>query len=67
MFYKLDMPAEVELQPRHFGPTMRRTLEEKLTKEARCWHPIERLKQSPSGRHSCSNLTGSIWRLNSLY
>lgn len=33
MFYKLDMPAEVELQPRHFGPTMRRTLEEKLTKE----------------------------------
>ncbi len=33
MFYTLEMPAEVELHPRHFGPTMRKTLEDKLTKE----------------------------------
>jgi DNA-directed RNA polymerase II subunit RPB7 len=33
MFFHLVMPAEVELHPRHFGPTMRATLEQKLTRE----------------------------------
>lgn len=33
MFFHLIMPAEVELHPRHFGPTMRNTLEQKLTRE----------------------------------
>lgn len=33
MFFHLVMPAEVELHPRHFGPTMRVTLEQKLTRE----------------------------------
>lgn len=43
MFYHLQMPAEVELHPRHFGPTMRATLEDKLTKEVSL---IDRCRQS---------------------
>lgn len=36
MFFHLIMPAEVELHPRHFGPTMRAILEQKLTREVHC-------------------------------
>jgi hypothetical protein len=40
MFFHLVMPAEVELHPRHFGPTMRSTLEQKLTREVHNQPPI---------------------------
>jgi hypothetical protein len=40
MFFHLIMPAEVELHPRHFGPTMRNTLEQKLTREVHNQPPI---------------------------
>lgn len=52
MFYHLSMPAEVELHPRHFGPTMRQTLEDKLTKEVSTVEFAAKPK-GPSGCRCC--------------